>query len=100
MFPALSWTSYYHFSKPLSLPLYNNPGDNELCHTRLHHLTTSLHEKQFTTIGITQTLNRFNAQKTNRFSINNYDHAIARYMEDIFLEDDTKANPQLTEIFL
>ena len=52
LFPTLSWTSYYHFTKPLSLPLYNNQEDNELCHTRLQHLTTALHEKQFTTIGL------------------------------------------------
>ena len=31
LFRTLSWTSYYHFSNPLSLPLYNNPDDNELC---------------------------------------------------------------------
>ena len=99
MFPTFSWTSYYCFSNPLSLPLYNKPDDNELCHTRLHHLTTELHEKQFTAIGLTKTLSRFTAQKANRFSINQYDHAIARYMGDTFLEDDTNANPQLTEIF-
>ena len=97
LFPTPSWISYYQFSKPLSLPLYNNPDDNDLCHTRIHHLTTALHEKQFTTIGQTETLNRFTAQKANQFSINHYDHAIARYMEDTFSEDDTYANPQLTE---
>ena len=70
---------------------------SHLCHTRIHHLTTALHEKQFTTIGLTETLNRFTAQKANQFSINHYDHAFARYMEDSFLEDDTNANPQLTE---
>ena len=53
-------------------------------HTRLHHLTTALHEKQFTTIALTQTLNRFNRQNANQFSINHYDHAIGRYMEDTF----------------
>ena len=46
-----------------------------------------------------QTLNRFVAQKANRFCINHYNHAIARYIEDTFLEDDTNANPQLTETF-
>ena len=99
LFPTVSWTSYYHFSNPLSIPFYINPDDNELCHTRLHHLTAALHEKQFTTIGLTQTLNRFITQKANRFSINHYDHAIARYMENTFLGDDTNANPQLTENF-
>ena len=93
LFPALSWTSYYHFTKPLSIPLYNNQEDNDLCHTRLRHLTTELPEKHFTTIGLTQTLNRFVAKKAKRFSINHYDHAFARFMEDTFLEDDTKLTP-------
>ena len=83
----------------LILPLYNNPDDNKLSQTRLYHLTTALHEKQFTTIGLNQTLNRFTAQKVNRYSINHYDYAIARPNEDIFSNDDTNANPQLTEKF-
>ena len=95
LFPTLSWSSYYHSTNPLSLPLYNNQEGNELCQTRLHHLTTAIHEKQFTTIGLTQTLNRFVAPKANRFSINHYDHAIARYMENTCL----KTNPQKTEKF-
>ena len=99
LFPTLPWTSCYHFTNPLSLPLYNNQEDSELCHTRLYHVTTALHEKQFTAIGLTQTLNRFVAQKANRFSINHYDHPIARYMEATFLEDDTNASPQLSEKF-
>ena len=93
LFPTLSWTSYYHFTNPLSLLLYNNQEDNEICQTRIHHLITAFYEKQFTTIGLTQTLKRFVAWKTNRFSINHYDQAIARYMEDTFLEDDTNTNP-------
>ena len=48
----------------------------------LHHLTTTLHEKQFTIIVLNQTLNRFVAQKANRLFINHYDHAIARSMEE------------------
>ena len=99
LFPTLSWTSYYHFTNPLSLPLYNNQEDNELCQTRLYHLSTALHEKQLTTIGLTQTLNRFVAQKANRFSINHYDHAIARYIEVTYLEDNKNTNPQVTENF-
>ena len=67
LFPTLSWTSYYHFSNPLSLPLYNNPDKNELCQTRLYHLTTGLHEKQCTATGLNQTQTRFTAQKTNKF---------------------------------
>ena len=68
-----------------------------MCQTRLYHLTTALHEKQFTTIGLNQTLTRFTEQKANRFSINHYDHAIARPNEDIFSNDDTNANPQITK---
>ena len=64
LFHTLSWTSYYHFTKPLSLPSYNNQEGNDLCHTRLHHLTTTVHEKQFTAIRLTQTLNRFVAPKS------------------------------------
>ena len=47
-----------------------------------------MHEKQFTTTELTQTIHRFVAQKTNRFSFEHYDHAIARYMEDTDIEDD------------
>ena len=54
-----------------------NPDDNDLCHTRLYHLTTAVHEKQITAIGLAQTLNRFTAQKANQFSIKNYDQDIA-----------------------
>ena len=99
LFSTLSWTSYYHFTNPLSFPSYNNQEDKEFCHTRLHHLTTALREKQFTTIGLAQTLKRFVAQKANQFSINHYDHAIARYTSKTFLENNTNANPQLNENF-
>ena len=97
--PTLSWTSHYLFSNPLSLPLCNNPDKKDLCHIRLYHLATALHEKQFTTIGLNQTLNRFTVQKANRFSNKHYDHAIALPNEDNFLDDDTNANPQLAEKF-
>ena len=60
-------------------------------------LTTALHEKQFTTKGLTQTIKRFVAQKTNRILINHSDHAIVRCMEDTVIEEDEKTNPQLTE---
>ena len=99
LIPTFSWTSYYHFTNPFSLPSYNNQEDKELCHTRLHHLTTALREKQFTTVGLAQTLNWLVAQTAKRFSINHYDHAIARYTENTSLEDNTNANPQLTEQF-
>ena len=81
--------------------MYNKPADNEISQSRLPQLTTALHEKQFTTLGLTQTLNRFVAEKPNRFSIKHYNHAIARYMEDTVREEDENTNPQLTEkIFL
>ena len=85
--------------KPTITPLYNNPADNGICQSRLHHLTTALHEKQFTTIGLTKTLNRFVAQKANRFSFNHYYHLIARYMEDRVIDEDENANPKVTEKF-
>ena len=40
LYPTLSWTSFYHFSNPLSLPLYNTPHDNEQCKNELCRLTT------------------------------------------------------------
>ena len=53
--------------------------------------------KKMTTIGLKQTLNRFVAQKANRFSINNYNHAIAQYLEDTVIEEDEITNLQITE---
>ena len=87
LFPLLSRTSHYRFKKHMSLLLYNNPEDNGICQSRLHQLTIALHEKQFTTIGLTQTFNRFIAQKNKRFSINHYVLKIARYMEDTIIEE-------------
>ena len=99
LFPTLSWTTYYRFTNPLSLPLKNNPEYNELCQSRPHELTTPLYGNQFTTIGLIQTLNRFIAPRANRFSINLYNHAITRYMEDNSNKDDPNTNPPLTEKF-
>ena len=65
----------------------------------LYHLTTALNKKQFTFIGINQTLYRFTAQSAHRFSINHHDHAIARPNEDKFSNDDSNANPQVTQNF-
>ena len=79
--------------------MYNNPEDNGFCQSRLHQLTIARHEKQFTTIGLTQTMNRLVAQKAIRFSINHYDHAIAQYMEDTIVEEDKDTGAQLTENF-
>ena len=46
-----------------------------------------------------QALTRITAPKANEFSIDRYDHHIIRANEDIFLDDDKLANPQLTEKF-
>ena len=83
----------------LALSLYNTPEDNESCQSRLHKLTSAIHEKHFTTIGLNQTLNRSIAQRANRFSIYHYDHAITRYIEDTPNEDDPNVDPQLKDIF-
>ena len=86
-------------TNPLSLPLHNTPHDNEQCSTQLYLLTTGLTPKQFTQIGYEQSLIKFTASKTNEYSIDHYDHNIIRPNEDIFLNDDQIANPQLTEKF-
>ena len=99
LYATLSWTSHYHFTNPLSLPLYNTPHDNEVCSTQLYLLTTALTPKQFTRIGYRQSLIKFTAPKSNEYSIGYYDHNIIRHNEDIFLNDDQFANPQLTEKF-
>ena len=78
--PTLSSTSHYQFTNPSALPFYNNPADNELCQSRLEKLTTAPQEKQFTIIGLNQSLNRFVAPRANRISIIHYEHAFTRYM--------------------
>ena len=97
IYPTLSWTSFYHFTNPLSLPLYNNPYDNEVCRTQLYRLTTTLTPKQFTQVGYRQSLIKITAPKANDYSIDYYDHNIIRPNEDNFLKNDPFANPQLTE---
>ena len=99
LYYTLSWTSFYHFTNPLSLPLYNTPHDIEVCSTQLYLLTTALTSKQFTQIGYRQSLIKFIAPKPNEFSIDYYDHNIIRLNEDIFLNNDPFANTQLTEKF-
>ena len=99
LYPKLSWKSFYHFDNPLSLPLYNTPYDNEVCSTQLYLLTTALTPKQFTQIGYRQSLIKITAPKANDYSIDYYDHNTIRPNEDIFLNNDPFANPQLTEKF-
>ena len=96
LYPTLSWTSFYHFTNPLSLPLYNTPNDNEQCSTQLNLLTTALTPKKFSYIGYKQSLIKFSAPKTNEYSI---DHNIKRPNENIFLNDYQFASPQPTEKF-
>ena len=96
---TLSWTSLYHFTNPLSQPLYKTPHDNEVCSTQLYFLTTALTAKQLTQIGHRQSLTKFTAPKSNEYSSDYYDQNIIRPIEDIFLNDDQFANPQITEKF-
>ena len=96
-YPTLSWTSFYHFTNTISLPLFNTPNDNKQYSIQLYLLTTALTPKQFTKIGYEQSLIRFTAPKTNEYSIDHYDQHIQRPNEDTFLNDDKFANPQLTQ---
>ena len=50
-------------------------------------------------MGHKQSPIRFTAPKANEHSIDHYDHNIKRPNEDIFLNEDKFANPQLTEKF-
>ena len=99
LYPTLSWTSIYHFTNPLSLPLYNTPYDNEVCSAQLYLLTTALTPKQFTQIGCRKSLSKFTAPKNDEYSIDYCDQNIKRPNEDIFLNSDPFPNPQLSEKF-
>ena len=81
------------------MPLNNTPYDNEVCSTQRYLLTTALTPKQFTQIGYRQSLTKFTAPKANDYSIDYYDHNITRPNEDLFLNNDPLASPQLTENF-
>ena len=48
LYPTLSWTSHFHFTNPLTLPLYNTPHNNEVSSALLYLLTTALTSHQFT----------------------------------------------------
>ena len=100
LIPTLHWTSYYHYSNPLYLPLYNTFTDTENCKDMLHKLTTALKLQQFTYVGFKKLLKKFTAPRANEFTIEYYDHNIIRPNHDQFPDDDRFANPQLTEIFL
>ena len=46
--PTLHWTTYYHFTNPLCLPLSNTHTDIERNQDMLYRLTTPLTYRQFT----------------------------------------------------
>ena len=99
LLPTLHWTSYYHYTNPLYLPLYNTITDNEQCRNMLYRLTTALTPRQFTYVGFKKLLKTFTAPRAEEFTIEYYDHNIIRPNQDQFLDDDRFANPQLTEKF-
>ena len=97
--PTLHWTSYYHFTNPLCLPLSNTHIDIERNQDMLYRLTTSLTHRQFTYIGYKISLKTFTAPRIYEFTLEYYDHNIIRTNQDQLLDDDRFANPQLTEKF-
>ena len=97
--PTLHWTSYYHFTNPLCLPLFNTHVDIEGNQDMIYRLTTPLTHRQFTYIGYKKSLKTFTAPRANEFKLEYYDHNIIRSNQDLFLDDDRFANPQITEKF-
>ena len=99
LMPTLHWTSYYHFTNPLRLPLSNTHIDIERNQDMLYRLTTSLTNRQFTYIGYKKSLKTYTAPRANEYTLEYYDHNIIRANKDQFLDDDRFANPQITEKF-
>ena len=97
--PTLHWSSCYHYTNPLFLPLTNTHEDNERSKDIQYRLTTPLTPRQFTYVGFKKLLKTFTAHRANDFSIEYYDQNIIRPNQDQFLDEDRFANPQLTEIF-
>ena len=91
--PTLHWTSYYHFTNPLCLPLSNTHIDIERNQDMLYRLTTPLTHRQFTYIGYKKSLKSFTAHRANEYTLEYYDHNIIRTNQDQFLDDDRFANP-------
>ena len=98
--PTLHRTAYYNYTNPLCLPLTNTTEDIEKNKNTLYRLTTSLTPRQFTYVGYKKLLKTFTAPRANDFSIEYYDHNIIRPNHDQFLDEDSFAKPQLTEIFI
>ena len=66
----------------------------------LYRLTTTLTPRQFTYVGYKKLLKTFTAPRANDFAIEYYDHNINLPNQNLFLDEDRFANPQLTEKFL
>ena len=96
LMPTLQWTSYYHFTNPLCLPLSNTHIDIERNKNMLYRLTTPLTHRQFTYIGYKKSLKTYTAPRANEYTLEYYDHNIIRANQDQFLDDDRFANPQIT----
>ena len=96
---TLHWTSYYHFTNPLCLPLSNTHIDIERNQNMQYRLTTPLTHRQFTYIGYKKSLKTYTAPRANEYTLEYYDHNIIRAKQDKFLDDDRFANPQITEKF-
>ena len=86
--PTLHWTSYYHFTNPLCLPLSNTHIDIERNQDMLYRLTTPLTHRQFTYIGYKKSLKTYTAPQANEYTLEYYDHNIIRANQDQFLDDD------------
>ena len=99
LMPTLSWTSYYHFTNPLCLPLTNTSIDTDRNKDMLYRLTTPLTARQFTYVGYKKSLKIHTAPRANECTLEYYDHNIIRANQDQFLDDDRFANPQITEKF-
>ena len=99
LMPTLSWTSYYHFTNPLCLPLFSTSIDIERNKDMLYRLTTPLTARQFTYVGYKKSLKIHTAPRANEYTLEYYDHNIIRANQDQFLDDDRFANPQITEKF-
>ena len=99
LMPTLSWTSYYHFTNPLCLPLTNTSIDIDQNKDMLYRLTTPLTARQFTYVGYKKSLKIHTAPRANEYTLEYYDHNIIRANQDQFLDDDRFANPQITEKF-
>ena len=84
LMPTVHWTAYYHFTKPLCLPLINSHDDIEKNKEMLYRLTTTLSPRQFTYVGYKKLLKTFTAPRANEFTIEYYDHNIIRPNQDQF----------------